>query len=89
MHAVGIGMLPESAFGTVPFCTDWLDTTESQNLLHYQRYTLDDYVKDLTKLLGFRRTLSRWFRPIARAALLRKSPYLSNRQTGAIHEMVG
>ena len=37
MDAVGIGMLPERAFGIVPFCTDWLDTTESQSLLQYQR----------------------------------------------------
>jgi nucleoside-diphosphate-sugar epimerase len=89
METVGIGMLPESAFGTVPFCTDWLDTTESQKLLHYQRYTLDDYVKDLRKLLGFRRALTRWLRPIARAALLRKSPYYNNQHAGAVHGMVG
>ena len=89
MHAVGLGMLPEWAFGSVPFCTDWLDTTESQMLLRYQRYNLDDYVKDLTKLLGFRRTLSRWFRPIARAALLRKSPYYNKNHANAIQGMVG
>ncbi len=89
MLAVGIGMLPETAFGTIPFCIDWLDTSESQHLLHYQRYTLDDYVKDLEKLMGYRRTLTRWFRPIARAILLRKSPYYNIRNAGAIHGMVG
>jgi nucleoside-diphosphate-sugar epimerase len=88
MQAVGIGMLPEQAFGTIPFCTDWLDTTESQSLLHYQRYTLDDYVRDLHKILGFRRTLARWFRPIARAILLHRSPYYNNHHAGAVHGMV-
>ncbi|MDF1512655.1 MAG: NAD-dependent epimerase/dehydratase family protein [Anaerolineae bacterium] len=87
MDAVGIGMLPETAFGTVPFCTDWLDTTESQDLLHYQRLTLDDYVEDLKGLLGFRRYLTRWLRPIMRANLLRKSPYYHG-QIRAIHDMV-
>jgi UDP-glucose 4-epimerase len=89
MDASGIGMLPEPAFGQVPFCTDWLDTTESQELLHYQRFTIDDYVKELKKLMGFRRTLTRWFRPLARAVLLSKSPFYGKNQVGAVHGMVG
>ena len=67
LGAAGIGMLPEEAFSTVQFCTDWLDTTESERLLHYQRYTLADYAKELTVLLGERRRLARLFQPIARA----------------------
>ena len=34
LAGLGVGMLPEEAFGTVPFPTDWLDTTESQALSH-------------------------------------------------------
>ncbi|TFG73654.1 MAG: NAD(P)-dependent oxidoreductase [Anaerolineales bacterium] len=89
MDTVGIGMLPERAFGIVPFCTDWLDTTESQGLLHYQRYTLDDYVRELKTLMGFRRILARWFRPFVRASLLRKSPYYHKTNLGAAHGLVG
>lgn len=89
MTSIGLDMLPESAFGTVPFCTDWLDTTESQKLLNYQRFTLDDYVKDLKLLMGLRQTLTRWFKPIARALLLRKSPYYGKHQAGAVHGMAG
>ena len=33
LEAMGVGMLPEQAFGSVPFCTDWLDTSESHRLL--------------------------------------------------------
>jgi hypothetical protein len=71
---MGVGMLPEEAFGSTPFCTDWLDTTESQRLLDYQRRDFDDYLQDMLDLAGFRRHLIRLFRPIARWWLLRKSP---------------
>ena len=53
----GIGMLPESAFGTEPYYTDWMDTDESQELLKYQTRTFDDYIDALKKKAGFRRYL--------------------------------
>jgi UDP-glucose 4-epimerase len=74
-EALGIGMLPESAFGSTPFHTDWLDTTESQALLQYQRFTFDDYVQDVLKGLGYRRYFIPPLRPIIRYFLLRGSPY--------------
>ena len=73
LEAVGVGMLPEDAFTNEPYPTDWLDTTESQRVLKFQRRTLQDYIQDLTSLLGFRRHLIRLFRPIIRAWLLSKS----------------
>jgi UDP-glucose 4-epimerase len=76
LEAMGVGMLPEEAFGSTPFCTDWVDTAESQRLLGYQRRDLRDYVREMVPLLGFRRHLVRLFRPIVRRWLLRKSPYL-------------
>jgi UDP-glucose 4-epimerase len=76
LEAMGVGMLPEEAFGSTPFCTDWLDTTESQALLDYQRRDLEDYVQEMVALLGTRWHLIRVFRPIVRRWLLRKSPYL-------------
>jgi UDP-glucose 4-epimerase len=75
LEAMGVGMLPEGAFGSTPFCTDWLDTTESQALLDYQRCDLEDYVQEMVALLGTRRHLIRLFRPVVRRWLLRKSPY--------------
>jgi len=76
LDGMGIGMLPEEAFGTAPFGTDWLDTSESQRLLRYQRRDLDDYVHDMRRILGFKRYLVRVFRPFVRRWLLMKSPYL-------------
>ena len=83
LNGLGVGMLPEKAFTTVPFATDWLDTDESQRLLQYQRHTLKDYVRDMQRALGFRRHLAHFFRPIVRAMLLSKSAVLHpNRRTG-------
>lgn len=78
LDATEVGMLPEAAFGSTPFPTDWVDTTESQRLLNYQRRDLGHYVEEMVALLGYRRHLIRLFRPIVRRWLLRKSPYFGD-----------
>jgi nucleoside-diphosphate-sugar epimerase len=75
LEAVGVGMLPDRAFGRTPYSTDWLDTTESQCLLGYQQRTLADYTRELRRRLGLRRPLIQLFRPLVRAWLLRQSPH--------------
>ena len=76
---MGVGMLPKEAFGSTPFPTDWVDTTESQKLLRYQRHDLGDYIQEMRALLGYRRHVIQLFRPIVRHWLLSKSPhYLSS-----------
>jgi NADP-dependent 3-hydroxy acid dehydrogenase YdfG/nucleoside-diphosphate-sugar epimerase len=80
MDGVGVGMLPAQAFSERPFSTDWIDTEESQRLLQFQRYTLDDYIEEFSARLGFRRFLARLFRPLVRAVLLTRSPYFRERR---------
>jgi short-subunit dehydrogenase len=75
LEAMGVGMLPREAFASTPFCTDWLDTTESQQLLDYQKHGFDDYVEEVSALMGAKRHLVRAFRPFVRFALLRRSSY--------------
>ena len=75
LTAAGVGMLPEAAFTKAPFATDWLDTTESQQLLRYQKRDLGDYIEEMAAALGHLRVLARAFRPLVRYALVRKSPY--------------
>ena len=75
LEMMGIGMLPESAFGTEPYSTDWLDTEESQRLLTYQRYSFDDIIQHLTRIVGYKRLLTLMVRPIARWWVLRMSPF--------------
>ncbi len=75
LNALGIGMLPEAAFAAKPFATDWVDTTASQQLLHYQQHTFNDYLQDMIALVGARRLLIKMARPFVRHWLLKKSPY--------------
>jgi nucleoside-diphosphate-sugar epimerase len=84
LEASGVGMLPARAFTCTPFPTDWLDTEESQRLLHYQQRTLEDYGRDLRLLLGARRLFVRLFRPIIRWWLLRYSAYYDRREAPAV-----
>lgn len=79
LDAIGVGMLPDAAFTTEPYPTDWLDTTDSQRVLKFQRRTLQDYIQDVTTLLGYRRYIIRLFRPIIRFWLLCKSDEWSRR----------
>jgi nucleoside-diphosphate-sugar epimerase len=67
--------MPERAFTTTPYCTDWLDTEESQRLFQYQRASFDEIVRDVAALLGWRRPLARLARPLVRWHMLRMSPY--------------
>ncbi|MBN1935673.1 MAG: NAD(P)-dependent oxidoreductase [Anaerolineae bacterium] len=81
LGAMGLGMLPEEAFSTLPFCTDWVDTTISQKLLRYQTRDIDDYVREMKTLLGFRILLIRLFRPLVRQWVLSRSPYYRRRSS--------
>lgn len=75
LGAMGIGPLPEEAFGHEPYCTDWLDTTESQRWLTYQRHTFAEVVRDVTAALGPARHFVPLVRPLVRSWMLRMSPY--------------
>ncbi len=74
LDAFGVGMLPDWAFRTEPFAVDWLDTAESQQVLRFQRHTLDDYLADVRAALGPKRQAVVALRPLIRRHLLRLSP---------------
>ena len=76
LETVGVGMLPDEAFSRTPYPVDWLDTEESERLLRYQQRTLEDYLADLRRALGWRRAFIHAFRPWVRWMLLRRSPHL-------------
>ena len=75
LTAMGVGSLPEEAFGTTPYPTDWIDTEESERLLRYQRHSIDDIVREIGALLGWRRPLMPLLRPLVRRRMLSLSPY--------------
>lgn len=75
LEAVGVGMLPDEAFGAEPFHTHWMDTTESQQLLRYQRLGYDQYLRDVREMAGLGRYLIRLLRPVIRPWILKQSPF--------------
>ncbi len=71
--AIGIGALPERAFGPTYLYGDWLDTEESQRLLDYQHHTYQQFLTEVSQNLGFKRLGVGLMRPFVRRFLLRYS----------------
>ncbi len=70
-RAVGLGQLPRSVFGagSKQAYSAWVDTTESQRLLAYQRHTFADITLELRRSLGALYYVARVFSPLVRLAL--------------------
>ncbi len=79
LEEIGVGMLPEEAFTSNPFYTDWMDTKRSQEILDYQKRDLDDFLEDIRRSLGIRRHLVKMVKPAVKYWLLKKSPYIANK----------
>jgi nucleoside-diphosphate-sugar epimerase len=75
LEAIGIGPLPEEAFGQPQYCTDWLDTEYSQRLLQYQRHSAEEIIQDIAEEVGWKRYLAGLSKPIVRRNILKMSPY--------------
>jgi nucleoside-diphosphate-sugar epimerase len=75
MESMGVGRLPDKAFGSASTYTDWLDTTESQRLLQYQQHSFEDFAQEVAASLGYLRYLIRLFAPLIRWWMLSQSPY--------------
>jgi len=82
LEATGVGMLPDAAFSDADYVTDWLDSSDAERLLHYQRRTFDDIVSDIAACLGWRRLFVPLARPFVRRAIIRMSPYAGGRAEG-------
>jgi len=79
LDAMGIGALPEEAFSKAEYATDWIDSSEAQKLLRYQRRSFDDIVADVAACLGWKRRLVPVAAPVVRRAILELSPYWAKR----------
>lgn len=75
LETLGIGMLPEAAFSQTPFHCDYMDTAESERLLHYQHYSFEQTLALQCRNLGWKRGLVPVVRPFLRRRLLALSPY--------------
>ncbi|MBU0470596.1 MAG: NAD(P)-dependent oxidoreductase [Nanoarchaeota archaeon] len=77
LETMGIGMLPDSAFGKNPYYTGWMNTKESEKVLKYQQHDFKKYVQQIKGRLGVGRYLTKAAKPLVRKILLKKSPYYS------------
>ncbi len=79
MERMGVGKLPEEAFTKEPYCTDWLDTSESQALLQYQRHSFEEIVNELAEASSpgpfVLHVVLPVIRPLVRRSILKMSPY--------------
>jgi nucleoside-diphosphate-sugar epimerase len=69
-EAVGIGMLPETAFGDGGFEMDWMDCDESQKHLDFQRHSWEDFHAAFQDRMRLHRWALRPLRPLVRRVLL-------------------
>ncbi len=80
LEAFGVGPIPPECF-RVPkddkdwFHLDWLYTKDSQELLKYQRYTLEDFAKEFESRIKLRKALIKIVSPLAKLFLIIRSPY--------------
>jgi len=71
--ATGVGRFPPEAYGSGAYYCDWLDTTESQSLLHYQRIRFDEFIAAMRHASRFTRGPTRLLSPVIRRFMLRYS----------------
>jgi hypothetical protein len=80
LGAMGMEMLPEEAFTDAEYATDWVDSTESQELLRYQRRTFDDITGDIARCLGWKKAFVPVASGVVKKKMLEMSPYWRQRQ---------
>jgi nucleoside-diphosphate-sugar epimerase len=86
----GIGALPKELSRPASpeldqswYFEDWLDTTESQQMLKFQAHTFDDFLADLAREVGpVQRALTTLARPLALHMMKRWSPYYADNVAG-------
>jgi nucleoside-diphosphate-sugar epimerase len=49
LRPIGLPLPPRHKFSKKPYDLDWYDTSRSQELLNFQRKTLEDYTRDLAR----------------------------------------
>ena len=68
--ATGSGELPLSAFGEADYLTDWVDSDESEALLHYRRHDYHSWLRETAADMSVSRRLLGAFPPLARRYVL-------------------
>jgi nucleoside-diphosphate-sugar epimerase len=72
-EATGVGRFPDEAYGTREYYTQWMDTSESQALLGFQRVRFDEFIAALHHSYRFTRPPARLVAPLIRRWMLQYS----------------
>ncbi|MCE7746801.1 MAG: NAD(P)-dependent oxidoreductase [Candidatus Heimdallarchaeota archaeon] len=77
---LGLGKLPENIFKTAIsdedwYYTCWMDTTESQKILNYQKHTYEEFLEEFSRRFGILKYILILLRPLIRFIIKKKSPY--------------
>jgi nucleoside-diphosphate-sugar epimerase len=75
LFGLGQGFLPEGAFSTQRSYCGHMVCGLSQQLLHFQRYELEDYYREVERQYCMKRLLLTLIRPLAQHCVLNRSPY--------------
>ncbi len=76
LFGLGRNFLPEEGFAEKDFHCGFMNTKKSQNLLKYQKHTLEDYYKDVKRKIGPKKHLMPAIKWMIRLNLLKRSePY--------------
>jgi nucleoside-diphosphate-sugar epimerase len=79
LGAMGLEMLPDEAFSDADYATDWIDSSEAQRLLRYQRRGFDDITREVAACLGWKKAFVPVANPLVRKKMLEMSPYWRQR----------
>ncbi len=75
MKAMGIGSIPDEAFGGNIYHSSYLSSEESNEILNYQHHSYDDIISDMRKYNKLVISIAKLLRPIIRRFILHQSPY--------------
>ncbi len=80
LESFGVGAIPRECFREPKndkdwFHLDWLYTKDSQELLKYQRYTLEEFATEFESRTKTRKAIIKIVSPLARLYLILRSPY--------------
>jgi len=75
LFGLGKNFLPDTAYAKSDFHCGYMNTEQSQNLLNYQRHSLEDYYTKVKKKIGVKRYFTWLIRWMIKLHLLRKSYY--------------
>ncbi len=79
-NSLGLSLPQPGAFTKQQYYSYWMDTTESQQLLHYQQHSLDEYCAEVEHRNRWIRPLLRPLSPAVKWLMKRQSRYLKPKE---------